>query len=1243
MQETILTAETLEEGDASTFALTPSSHMGDEEYQHHHNIPSSSVTSPSITTSSSRPPTDFVSSSTAFLNDPHSQHHHNAVTTPNTAITGEEHKHHHHHEGLTEEEQHLFHYLDSAITTPPSHPSSHHHHHQDENSGVVLTPGNSNASSSRASDGSVGVDHHTVTRSINLQQPQHQQPLSSSSHAFSMEEREGLLKRISELEDHIRQLEEQLKQKDETIKNFFITQQQSYLLYQQQMAQYYPHPGTTHATTPGSTPPHLLNPSSSTATHSPVFPNFANPITIPPPHFSSPNASLLTNASSSITSPAAITSSVTSPTPLKGGISSTTTAMTTGHLLQPSMVPSMPNGPKKKKKKKATTSSGDITTSNNQASSSVVTTPSATPSITSPSMVSSPQNINAKKQTSNESSGEKKRKLTESEEEETDTDGEEEVVISSGSAIPTTPTNNSSVTTSSNSNLTSPMSSSTSASNLAPKPKATLLPPQPLKQLPKLPPRAISHIPPPMTPLDPFAMQMHTAGAFGFPHHNVALDHNINPLMMDPLLHHHHFQAGIPIHPSPSSPNTVFSAVGETSTGTGRRKGKKSDGAIDSIIGVDNIELANPVHVETEIRKLFTKVNSGGKKGVLAVHAGDGLEMVMDKVKNTLEQVEVLKSRAVTEFDEKREPRATHCINTAVSFLYAITRGVASGLLQLLDSSIAQLLDGTRENWGIEIANLLEKTWNEIFKVIFVESEQSAYTPLGSLLDLHLMQKCLEELQALGKSLSYFKFEHLTRVFNTMFNFMKKNNSIEWYLAFCLQIRYYREYCSKMIELEKYEECFDNIVNRILTGNSYALRTGDYRDEDKTYLVEYAVTCMTKVYDKCVKTIKQEYAENHIEETMPVNLVNTQYADMMDRFMGNCVNIQKIVLYPRELLPLLKFLLKVFPSDEAFTPNGGLGATNQDIRHLTFIADLLFIMGRFIVELDEYNGKIDTVQSVARKIVLESTNTLLEKLLKIKREGSDTNLKDIIEHNDLFKRSIAQICEHAVWIPIHQEEKDYTWKQLNDYNETLQIKQDESTARLRDALLDKLYYLLPGISNYLRSIIENLNFALNYKIENRNNTSYEQFFNVMKKIGTHYFKSQRDAQWEELLAKVNFIHSRKVKLKKMLKKWHEEEVKNKKETGYNWYDKLLDDQPPPIYQEPERDISRSNNGDAATKDSNDVIHPSSTKGQVTHQALKKRKVNPSSVTQTATTPVPPSSSAIMHDENDEATDEDDEE
>ncbi|KAG2378464.1 hypothetical protein C9374_008103 [Naegleria lovaniensis] len=1175
MQETILTAETLEEGDANAFALTPSSHMGDEEY--HHNIPSSSVNSPSIA-SSSRPHTDFVSSAT-FLNDPHSQHHHNAVTTPNTAMTGEEHKHHHHHEGLTEEEQHLFHYLDTAITTPPAQPSSHHH---DENSAVVLTPGNSNASNSRASDGSA-VDH-TGMRANNHQQQNQQQ--RSSSHTFSIEEREGLLKRISELEEHVRQLEEQIKQKDETIKNYFITQQ-SYMLYQQQMAQYYPHPGATHAATvPGSTPPHhLLNPST---THSPVYPNFSNPITIPPPHFSSPNAS-------SITSPAGFTSSVTSPTPVKAGGLSTTT----GHLLQPSIVPT-PNGPKKKKKKKqqaaATASSSDITTSDNQ-SSTVVATPSLTPSITSP------QNSNPKQQPTDSSSAGKKRKLTESEEEETDTDGEDEVVISSGSAIPTTPT----VTTPSSSNLTSPISSATTAtaSNLAPKPKATLLPPQPLKQLPKLPPRAISHIPPPMTSLDPFAV--HTAGAFGFPHHNVALDHSMNTLMMDPLLHHH-FQAGIPIHPSPSSPNTAFAAA-----------------------------------EVTEIRKLFTKVNSGGKKGVLAVHAGDGLEMVLDKVKNTLEQVEVLKSRAVSELDEKREPRATHCINTAVSFLYAVTRGVVSGLLQLLDSNIAQLLDGTRESWGIDIADLLEKTWNEVFKVIFVESDQSAYTPLGSLLDLNLIQKCLEELQALGKSLSYFKFEHLARVFNTMFNFMKKNNSIEWYLAFCLQIRYYKEYCSKMMELEKYEECFDNIVNRILTGNSYALRTGDYRDEDKTYLVEYAVICMTRVYDRCVKTIKQEYAENHIEETMPVNLVNTQYADMMDRFMGNCVNIQKIVLYPRELLPLLKFLLKIFPSDEAFTINGGLGATNQDIRHLTFIADLLFIMGRFIVEIDEYNGKIDTVQSVARKIVLESTNSLLEKLLKIKHEGCDTNLKDIVEHNDLFKRSIAQICEHAVWIPIHQEEKDYTWKQLNDYHETLQIKQDESSTRLREALLEKLYYLLPGVSMYLRSMIENLNFALNYKIENRNNMSYEQFFNVMKKLGTHYFKSQRDAQWEELLAKVNFIHSRKVKLKKMLKRWHEEEIKNKKETGTNWYDKLLDDQPPPMYQEPlmERDISRNNTanntGDAPIKDPNDIGIASSTKG-TNQQALKKRKVAPSNAPTVATSV--PQSSSMNNENDDEATDED---
>jgi hypothetical protein len=452
-------------------------------------------------------------------------------------------------------------------------------------------------------------------------------------------------------------------------------------------------------------------------------------------------------------------------------------------------------------------------------------------------------------------------------------------------------------------------------------------------------------------------------------------------------------------------------------------------------------------------------------------------------------------------------------------------------------------MDGTRDDWGVEMANQLEKCWKSLFDVIFVDSESSAssYSSLGQLLNPQLTQACLEELQGFGKSLSYFKLEHLSRMFRHMFGFMRKNNSVEWYLSFCLQIKYYREYCGKMVELEHFKECLETILDKILTGQ-HAARTGSYTDEDKTYLVEYLVLCL--------RHILEEDVEEKTEGFLPPNSL---YAKSLEAIMATCVNVHpKRVLFPRELVPLLRFLLDLFPSNEAFVG----GETGQDIRHLTFIADLLFIIVRQIVEIDNYDESIDSVKTVGRKLVLECTNILLEKLLQIRASEHQTRLKEIIETDPVFKRSLAQIAEKAVWIPIHKEEKDYNWKSMNDFVETLQVKQDEATEPLRQQVLDNLRQLLPRVSNYLAQMIEHLNEALNYKIENRNNSSYDQFYKEMKIIGMHYFKSARERQWEELLSKVYFIHSRKVKLKKMLKQWNTDSTQRDTRP---WFEGLLDE------------------------------------------------------------------------------------
>jgi uncharacterized small protein (DUF1192 family) len=582
-------------------------------------------------------------------------------------------------------------------------------------------------------------------------------------------------------------------------------------------------------------------------------------------------------------------------------------------------------------------------------------------------------------------------------------------------------------------------------------------------------------------------------------------------------------------------------------------KSKRMDDMIESLIGgVDNIESVSSVNVENEIKKLFGKVNNGGKRGLLAVHAGDGLEVVMKALEHALKQVELLKNRAVLEHGtHKNVDRAAHCINLCLTLLQSATRAVVHGLLSLLDSAISPLMDGTKDDWGVEMANQLEASWITLFKVIFVDSESSAssYSALGQLINPTLSQTCLEELQSFGKSLSYFKLDHLSRMFRQMFGYMRKNNSVEWYLSFCLQIKYYREYCAKMLELGRFKECLEAILDKILTG-AHAARTGSYTDEDKTYLVENLVLCLRQILN--------EDLEEKTEGFLPPNSL---YAKSLEAIMSTCVNVHpKRVLFPRELVPLLRFLLELFPSSEAFVG----GETGQDIRHLTFIADLLFIIVRQIVEIDNYDETIDSVKTVGRRIVLECTNILLEKLLEIRGSEHQTRLKEIIETDPVFKRSLAQIAEKAVWIPIHKEEKDYNWKSMHEYQDTLQVKQDDQTEPLRQSVLGHLRILLPRVAHYLSQMIDHLNVALNYKIENRNNSSYDQFFKEMKIIGNHYFKSARERQWEELISKVFFIHSRKVKLKKMLKQWNQDVTVRDTRP---WFEGLLDEEEEEGYED----------------------------------------------------------------------------
>ncbi|EFC47506.1 hypothetical protein NAEGRDRAFT_78823 [Naegleria gruberi] len=1072
MQESIMSAETLEEGDANALNLINSLVTAEEEQQlqHHH---------------AHHQHHDFTE-----LTDNHFLGDHHSATTPTLSDS----KIHHDNEihSVTDEE-HLFNFNLGSGTTPTNQP------HRDDDSSSHHLVGN--------------FDSTTST------------PIVQTNTGQPLDDRDRLLKRINELEEQVRALIEDNKQKTDAFN--VITQHNIDLSYQLQIIQYY-HPELISAIPPPSaanpTPnsPLMLSPNNHHQQHiATTSPFFSNPTGITPSSHFSTSPGVLSNITSPMTSPSANTPNMSnningiSPN-LQPSLVPNNPAgyypLHHPHLMQPTpLIPQQPKNGTKKKKKKG--ESPAVNSSSFQSPISSVTSPTS----------SVPLN---KKQT-------KKKRKHESDGEET-SESEDETPENATS----TPSNLPPV----NTHLPPPPSS-----NLPPKPKVTL-PPQPSKHLPKLPPRSL------LPGMDPFAMHATTPFPFpppsGLPHPPLGMSEH--PLMMDPSLLQHHMAHHSSEAPSPGA----FSPMGTTAETPGasnqRRRSKKGEGIENS----DSSETLNPSNAELEIRKLFGKVNNGGKRGILAVHAGDGLEAVKEIIRQTLDQVELLKNRSVTEYNSRKENNAMNCINKALDLLHQATRGIVGGLLQLLESSISQLLDGTRDNWGLEIAKMMEKSWLDLFSVIFVESEITSYTQLGTLVDPIQMQSCLEELQSFGKSLSYFKFDHLTRVFNIMFGYMKKNNSVEWYLGFCLQIRYYKEYCAKMIELYHYEDCFNNIVNNILTGNAHSERTGDYKDEDKTYLVEYAVLCLTKIYDQSVEIVRQEYIDNHIEDSMPINLSNTQYSEMLEKIMGSCVNIQNIVLYPRELVPLLKFLLKVFPSDEAFIDGGGLGETRQDIRHLTFIADLLFIMSRFIVELDEYNETIDSVKAVGRKIVLECTDNLLQKLIKIRFEGAATHLKEILETNDLFKMSIAQICEKAVWIPIHQEEKDYNWKSLHDYNETLQIKQDEAAVTVRGKLLEHLKILLPGASQYLSVMIDCINYALGCKIENRSNTSYEQFFNVMKRIGVHYLQSHREAQWEELLAKIYFIHSRKVKLKKMLKQWNTE-FKGKMETNVNWYDQLL--------------------------------------------------------------------------------------
>jgi hypothetical protein len=584
--------------------------------------------------------------------------------------------------------------------------------------------------------------------------------------------------------------------------------------------------------------------------------------------------------------------------------------------------------------------------------------------------------------------------------------------------------------------------------------------------------------------------------------------------------------------PTPQSPQKTIKKI------------RKLD-EVEAVIYVEAIEHIVPLNIENELKKFFAKVNNGGKRGILAVHAGDGLDTVARAVTVALKQVDRVREKALEQ--QENSEKCKVLMNLCVQLLGAVTRAVATGLLALLDSAISQLMDGTRGQYGLDMANQLETCWKSVLDLIFQDSDTSPYTALGALLDETLCQTCAEELNVFGKALNYFKMEHLSRMFKVMFTYMKKNQGMEWYLNFCLNIRCYKEYCAKMCELGQYKECLDIILDRILAGPQ-ANRTGSYMDEDKTYIAEYAVLCLRQVL--CDDLVAQNKA---LEEGKP--LQESVYTHMLEKIMANCINIHpRRIFFPREIVPLLIFILELFPSENAFVNNGDTG---QDIRHLTFIADLLFIIVRNIVELDTHDESIDSVKSVGRRIVLECTSSLLEKLLAVKQSPFNTRLKEIIEYDMVFKRSLAQICEKAIWIPIHLEEKDYSWKSVNNYLETLQVRQDDHTEPLRRSVLLYLKQLIPSVADYLEQMMRHLNVALHFKIENRNNSSYDEFFVEMKAIGTHYFRSGRERQWEELLSKIFFIHSRKVKLKKMLKTWNGEQV-NK--DGRMWYDSLLEEE-----------------------------------------------------------------------------------
>ncbi len=565
---------------------------------------------------------------------------------------------------------------------------------------------------------------------------------------------------------------------------------------------------------------------------------------------------------------------------------------------------------------------------------------------------------------------------------------------------------------------------------------------------------------------------------------------------------------------------------------------------IEAVIYVDTIEMIQPSNVENELKKFFAKVNNGGKRGMQAVHAGDGLDNVARAVIVALKQVDRLRDKSVFELNHGSEDRCSFCINLCLQLLQAITRAICSGMLGLLDSAISQLMDGTRSSYAIEWADKLETTWKSIFDLIFVDSEQTAYTTLGGYLDFELCQSCLEELQAFGKSLSYYKMEHMTRMFRVMFTYMKKNHDKVWYLDFCLKIKYYKEYLARMTKAKRYRECLEVILDQILANTT---RKGSYADEDKTYIIEYAVECLRHIIQD---DIEAQSLAIEAGDIIPPSL----YSQMIEKIMTKYVNVTPRVLFPRELVPLLIFLLELFPSSEAFTVGGDTG---QDIRHLTFIADLLFIIVRNIVELDDYDETIDSVTSVGRRIVLECTNSLLEKVMQVKQSPVPSGLKDIVEYDTIFKKSIAQICEKAIWIPIHLEEKDNSWKSVHDCHDTLQVRQDDYSEPLRNSVLQLLKHLVPTVSDYLRQMMQHLSVALEFKIENRNNSSYDGFFAEMKAIGNHYFRSGREKQWDELLNKIFLIHSRKVKLKKMLKRWNAEQSLNRISTP--WYEDLIED------------------------------------------------------------------------------------